>query len=234
MSHVQEKPRRRPSQGAEAITPKPAIRNGYRAPRFTDTYNQLGGDIVARLERHWSVERGEHRSSMLSDITELQVGLDDAMGLDRTRKRRIRALVPRAWSVIGNELASRLDAIEAVLNAADPDVNEDAFFWIGQEGRRLSGDWGETATTQANLERQALVSRLTEASRSLDQMVYHLDLVRWLACKSRGRVVGGFTMRRVVRRLRKLHRRAADLIDRHQSETLLASPTESSTTSNRF
>ncbi|MEO1482451.1 MAG: hypothetical protein AAFU77_10130 [Myxococcota bacterium] len=204
------------------VEDKPAIRQGYRAPRFTDTYNELGGDLVARLERHWSIGRGEHRASMLADIAELQVGLDDTTELDRTRKRRIRALVPRAWGVIGNELASRLDAIETVLNAADPELNEDAFFWIGQEGRRLSGNWGDVASAQANLERQALVSRLTEASRSLDQMVYHLDLVRWLACKCRGRLVGTFLMRRVVKRLRKLHRRTADLIDRHQSETLAA------------
>ncbi|MEM6731665.1 MAG: hypothetical protein AAF658_08920 [Myxococcota bacterium] len=201
--------------------PQPnTVREGYRAPRFTDTYNQLAGDIVARLERHWSLGRGERRESMLPDIAELEVGLGEGMGLDRTRKRRLRALVPRAWNVIGMELAGRLDAVELVLNQADPDLNEHGFYWIQQEGRRLTGEWGDVAAEQAQAEREALLERLTGASQSLDQIAHHIERIRWLALKARGTLLGHLVMRKVVKRVKRLHVRTAKLIDLHQEKTL--------------
>lgn len=199
---------------------QPRIREGYRAPGFTDTYNELAGDIVARLERHWSLGRGERRSSMLADIAELQYALDAAMGLDGTRRRRLRALVPRAWKVIGTELAGRLEAVDEVLNASDPEINENGFYWLEQSGRRLTGEWGEVAAQEAERERAAVLARMLEASRSLDQIVENLELVRWLALTARGPVLGRWVMRAILRRLRQLHHRAAALIEFHQRHTV--------------
>ncbi len=203
-----------------AATPQPRIREGYRAPGFTDTYNELAGDIVARLERHWSLARGERRSSMLSDIAELQYALDAATGLDGTRKRRLRDLIPRAWNVVGIELAGRLEAVEEVLNASDPEVNENAFYWIAQSGRRLTGEWGEIAAQEAERERAAVLARMLEASRSIDQIVEHIELVRWLALAARGSVLGRWVMRGILRRMRALHQRAAELIEFHEKHTV--------------
>ncbi|MEL6545513.1 MAG: hypothetical protein AAFQ82_12860 [Myxococcota bacterium] len=198
----------------------PEIRDRYRAPGFTDTYNMLGADIVARLERHWSLGRGERRESMLPDIAELQFGLEAGNDLDKTRKRRLKALIPRSWQVVGNELANRLGAVEDVLNASDPAVAEDGFFWITQEGRRLSGEWGEVAAERAQVERTALLARMLEASQSLDQIVECLELVRWLALEARGALRGRWVLRGIVGRVRRLHDRAAELIELHERHSL--------------
>ncbi|MEO0813068.1 MAG: hypothetical protein AAFY60_09415, partial [Myxococcota bacterium] len=70
------------------------------------------------------------------------------------------------------------------------------------------------------VERTALLARMLEASQSLDQIVECLELVRWLALEARGALRGRWVLRGIVGRVRRLHDRAAELIELHERHSL--------------
>lgn len=195
----------RAQSSTEAPDPPKGLRGNYRAPRFTDTYDALGNDAVALLERHWSVRRGERRPSMLPDIANLRGSIEFMGELDGTRKRRLRETIRRAWKITGVELQGRLATIEELLTGADPDSDPECAHWLHAQPQ-VTGDLDAKASVEFEAvfetERARLRANVLAAVESLAQIEAHFSDLGWLARAARGRVLGTLVTTNLGRRLK--------------------------------